>query len=111
MRLIGLLLAALLATTPGLADVGIRYAATGYQQIAATGSAQSLTVPAGSTSAVVCVSTAAIRWRDDGTDPSATVGMPVAAATWPCMLYTGPLANFRFIAQSGSPVLDVAYYR
>lgn len=81
----------------------------GYQQITATGTAQSLTVPSGATIAEICVETAAIRYRDDGTAPTATVGMPAAAGT--CFAYSGPLRAFQFIAQSGSPVVNALYYQ
>lgn len=108
---VALMLIGALSPERALSEVGIRYASVGYQQITATGSAQSLTVPAGATSAEICVSTAAVRWRDDATDPTTSVGMPIAAATWPCKFYTGPLQAFRFIAVSGSPVLDVSYYK
>lgn len=81
----------------------------GYQQITATSSAQSLTVPTGATIAQICVETAAIRYRDDGTAPTASVGMPVAAGT--CFAYSAPLRAFQFIAQSGSPVLNILYYQ
>lgn len=81
----------------------------GYQQITATSSPQSLTVPTGATIAQFCIETAAIRYRDDGTDPSTTVGMPAAAGG--CFSYSGPLRSFRFIAQTGSPVVNVLFYQ
>jgi len=81
----------------------------GYQQITSLSSASSLTVPTYSTAAIVCVETANVRWRDDGTAPTTTVGMPVAAGQ--CFAYTGSLSAIQFIAQSGSPVVNVAYYR
>lgn len=80
----------------------------GYQQLTSISSATSLTVPTGATIAEICVETAAVRYRDDGTDPSATVGMPVSAGT--CFAYSGPLRAIRFIAVSGSPVVNVLYY-
>jgi hypothetical protein len=92
------------------APPSLGYVALGYQQITATGTAASLTVPAGAKMAVISVETAAIRWRDDGVDPTTTVGMPVAAAATP-IEYSGPLANFRLIAQTGSPIVNVSYYR
>ena len=85
-----------------------------FQQITATtlASATSLTLPTSSTatSALFCVETANVRWRDDGTAPTASVGM-VAPYGQACWLYTGNLAQIQFIASSGSPVLDVTYYR
>lgn len=85
-----------------------------YQQITATtlASATSLTLPTSytATAAMFCVETAAVRWRDDGTAPTASVGM-IAPAGQACWLYTGNLSAIQFIAATGSPVLDVTYYR
>ena len=50
----------------------------------------------------------AVRWRDDGTDPTTTVGMRLKAGAE--LDYAGDLAKLRFIAESGSPSLDVAKY-
>jgi hypothetical protein len=118
MRVLGGLILLLLLSGQALAQGSVKAApypytslpttSAGYQQITATSSAASLTVPSGATIAEFCVETAAIRYRDDGTDPSTTVGMPAAAGT--CFAYSGPLRAFRFIAQTGSPVINVLYY-
>src|SRR5579864_6785505 len=85
--------------------------ALGYQQLSVTsGAAVSLTVPNGATTAVVSVETAAVRWRDDGTAPTTTVGMPIAAAAAP-FVYSGALSAIQFIAQSTTATVDVSYYR
>jgi hypothetical protein len=86
----------------------VQYVPRGYQQVTATASSQGLTVPAGATVALITVSTAAIRWRDDGTPPTAAIGVPIAIAG--TLEYWGTLSAFKFIAQSGSPVLDISYY-
>lgn len=71
--------------------------------------AVSLTVPPGAKYAQINVNGTDMRYRDDGTDPTATVGMPVAqGAGW---FYSGPLSDLTFIAQSGSGTLDVSYYK
>jgi len=86
-----------------------QFAALGYQQITLSG-ASSLTVPAGANFAIIAVDTAAVRWRDDGVAPTASVGMPLSNTGAP-LEYSGPLASIQFIAQTGSPVLNVSYYR
>lgn len=91
------------------ADVGLRYAPLGYQQITSMGTAQSLTVPAGATSAIITAEAQAVRYRDDGTAPTATVGMPVAVAVQ--LQYTGALANIQFIEQTSGAKLNILYYR
>lgn len=62
--------------------------------------------------AQICVETSGVRYRDDGTAPTASVGIPViATSTTPnCFQYAGPLNAIQFIAISGSPTLDVSYY-
>lgn len=65
-------------------------------------------IPALSAWAVICVDTAAIRWRDDGVAPTAAVGMPVAAGQ--CFYYSGTFATLRVIAQTGSPVVNISFY-
>jgi hypothetical protein len=81
----------------------------GYQQITSLGSAVGLTVPTGATFAVISAETAAVRYRDDGTSPTATIGMPIPAGT--TITYSGSLTAIKFIAESGSPVLDISYYK
>lgn len=103
-------IAAVLVASVGKAESPLRLAANGFQAITATGSAQLLTVPAGTTSALICIETANIRWRDDGVAPSTTVGMPLKS-TDACMPYAGPIANWQFIAQSGSPVVSATFYK
>jgi hypothetical protein len=80
----------------------------GYQQITSLSSAASLTVPSGATAALIVASTQNIRWRDDGTNPTASVGMPVLVDTY--FTYDGDLNRIRFIEQSSGAVLNVSYY-
>jgi hypothetical protein len=99
------------AATPGLPLVPL-----GYCQITlgadAVGFAAACTngLPASANVAVISVETAAVRWRDDGTAPTASIGMPIAAGAVP-FIYTGTPSAIEFIAQSGSPVIDVSFYR
>lgn len=82
----------------------------GYQQLTLSGTASNLTVPAGATMAVMRVETANARWRDDGTAPTTSAGMPMDSTDTVPFEYWGTLAAIQFIAQSGSPVLNVSYY-
>lgn len=65
-------------------------------------------IPARTVWAVICIETAGIRWRDDGTAPTASVGMPIAATQ--CFNYSSTFATLRVIAQSGSPVVNISFY-
>jgi hypothetical protein len=80
----------------------------GYQQITSLSSAAALTVPAGSTCAEIVVEGASIRWREDGTNPTASVGMPMTVGS--SRLHTTSLAAFRAIEQSSGAVLNIHYY-
>jgi hypothetical protein len=89
----------------------------GYCQITATplSSATKLSscsggIPTGATMIAVQAETANIRYRDDGTPPTASVGQLLVTGQNP-MLYTGTLSAIQFIAATGSPVLDVSFYR
>ena len=88
----------------------------GYQQITSLGSATKLTVPqkdlnglAGSPRiAIITPETQAVRWRDDGVAPTATVGMPLAAGV--TLQYDGDLTKIQFIEQNSGAKLNITYY-
>ena len=88
----------------------------GYQQITDLTSAVGLTVPAMDktglrqmpTSALITPLTGAVRWRDDGTNPSSTVGMPLAAGV--TLQYDGNLNGIKFINNGGTAELNISYY-
>lgn len=50
-----------------------------------------------------------IRWRDDGQDPSASVGMLLKAST--VLEYEGNLETIRFIEAAASAKVNVNYYK
>lgn len=82
----------------------------GYQQLtvnASGGAAVGFTVPLGATKAIF-TPVAAVRWRDDGTDPTSAVGYPVT--TGQPYLYDGALAAFKVISQGAATALDISYY-
>lgn len=85
----------------------------GYQQITSVSSAVGLTVPALadgrlSNLAIITPQTQAVRYRDDGTDPSATVGMPLAVGA--TLEYNGDLKKIKFFEQAASAAINVSYY-
>ncbi len=80
----------------------------GYQQITSLSSSTGLTVPSGATLAVVIPEGQNVRWRDDGTAPTSTVGMPLILGT--TLSYDGDLSRIRFIQQTASATLNVSYY-
>jgi hypothetical protein len=97
---------------PGTSIIGGGATPLGYQQISAAtlAAATSLTVPTGATVAVVQVDTAAVYWRDDGSAPTGSSGIRIAAGITQAF---GPdsLIDIQFIkATGGLPVLNVSYY-
>jgi len=80
----------------------------GFQQLTALSAAVALTVPEGADTAMIQAENQQVRWRDDGTNPTATVGMfiPAGQSIW----FTGNLSRVKFIEEAPSAKLDVAYY-
>lgn len=81
----------------------------GYQQITALTAATALTVPAGARIAIIQPEAAGMRWRDDGVDPTATVGMVLALGDAP-LTYNGNLAAIRLIQTATGGILNISYY-
>jgi hypothetical protein len=88
----------------------------GYQQITSLSSATNLTVPQttpnGSNAkpvfALVIAEGQSVRWRDDRTAPTASVGMPLPVGV--PLQYDGDLTNIRFIEQTAGATLNISYY-
>ncbi len=89
----------------------------GYQQLATLSSAVGLTVPARdpltgmdmkANFALIVAETQDVRWRDDGTDPTASVGMLLKAGV--IFQYDGDLKKIKFIETTGSAKVNVSYY-
>lgn len=82
----------------------------GYQQISAATLAAStaLTPPTGARVAQINVEAQAVRWRDDGVAPTATVGMLAPVGT--TFEYDGDLTAIRLIAATAGTILNVSYY-
>jgi hypothetical protein len=88
----------------------------GYQQITSLSAAAGLTVPAVDKSgnkqqptfALIIAEGKDVRWRDDGTNPTASVGMPLAVGV--PLQYDGDLTNIKFIETAASAKLNISYY-
>lgn len=88
----------------------------GYQQITSLSSATGLTVPvvdpnglnAKPSIALITPEGQAVRWRDDGVAPTATVGMPLAVGV--TFQYDGDLTKVKFIEQTAGAKLNISYY-
>ena len=90
----------------------------GYQQITSLSSSTGLTVPTvasapqsanqKATRCIIIAETQAVRWRDDGTAPTATVGYPLAVGSE--LKYDGDLNAIKFIEQTASAKINVTYF-
>ena len=90
----------------------------GYQQIVGAAASTALTVPsvdpstglaAIPTMALIIVENQAVRFRDDGTAPTAAIGMPISVGT--AFFYDGDLKKIRFIQQAATATINVLYYK
>lgn len=82
----------------------------GYQQITSLGSAVGLTLTnPGSNLCLIQPETQSVRWRDDGTAPTATVGNLIAAGD--VLEYVGKLESIQIIETTASAKVNVNYYR
>lgn len=89
----------------------------GYQQLTSLSSATGLTVPSidpttgltvKANFALITPESQAVRWRDDGTAPTSSVGMPLAAGV--TLQYDGDLSKIKFIEQTGGAKVNISYY-
>lgn len=86
----------------------------GFQQILDLSASVGLTVPTDTktntkpTVAIIHAGTQAVRWRDDGTAPTATVGMRLPVGQE--LFYDGDLNKIRFIEEAASAQLNISYY-
>lgn len=105
-------LAALLVLSPAFADTGLSWLPLGYQQLVLSGGAQSLTIPTGKLPSMVLLEpeVKAVRCRDDGVDPTATVGFLLPVGVSPFQ-YSGTIGALRCIGTDTTAILNVLYYR
>jgi hypothetical protein len=83
----------------------------GYQQIlaAAVDVGSLLTVPPGTSLVTIVPEGQAVRYRDDGVAPTASVGMPLAVGSF--LRYDAQnLQQLKFISQVAGAILNVTYY-
>lgn len=112
MRLRSLLLAAalLLPSLPaGALPPNWQPMFNGYQQLTSLSAATGLTVPASTVEAFIVCTGQTVMWRDDGTNPTATVGMPLLVnQPFP---YIANLAQIKLIETTPSAKCNVSYYK
>lgn len=82
----------------------------GYTQITDVSSAVGVgTIPVGTKLAMIQPTAQNVRWRDDGSSPTATVGMLLVANDM--LVYSGPLASIKFFEAAGGAKLNISFYK
>jgi hypothetical protein len=65
-------------------------------------------IPSGARGVWITPESAGIRFRDDGTDPTASVGQPVAPdQSWP---YIGTLSALKLVAKAGTVTVNFLFF-
>lgn len=96
----------------GQSTVPAHMESLGYVQIAATGLASAAglgTIPNHAVMAVIQPTAQNVRYRDDGTNPTASAGMRLVAND--VLFYTGDLSAIKFIEEAASAVLNITFYK
>jgi len=92
-----------------MAGVYAKLRPLGYLQDTTIDAASDLgTIPAGASRALIKVAAQAARWRDDGVNPTAAIGMPLAVGE--LLIYDGNLSTFRIISAVAGAELNVSFY-
>lgn len=82
----------------------------GYVQLASLGTSTSLTgIPTGVLITLIQAEGDDLRWRDDGTDPTAAIGMLLADGQ--TLVYNGNPSEIEIIETTGSGIANVSFYR
>lgn len=84
--------------------------ARGYEQITVSTTVKTLTIPVGTTKAVVLVETQSLRFTDNGTTPTSSVGS-LATSQVEIEVCAPQLGEFRMIRATGTDsAVSVRYY-
>lgn len=84
--------------------------AVGYQQITNLSSVVTLVPPGYARAVLLQAEGENIRWRDDGENPTSTVGMILSSADT-FLFYNGPFNSLRLIEAAVGAILNITYYR
>lgn len=82
---------------------------TGYQQLTSVSTATGFTPPALTNICFIQTETVSVRFRTDGTAPTASVGQLLAVGS--LLQETASLSTIKFIPTSGSTIIDVDCYK
>jgi hypothetical protein len=82
----------------------------GYQQLTSITAAVGLTLPAGTERVILQAEAQNVRWRDDGTPPTATVGNLLIPGAVPLVLDGYDITKVEFIQATSGAILNVSAY-
>lgn len=86
------------------------YLTGGYSQITSLSNAVAIgAIPNGAKKVLIQAEAQNVRYRDDGTDPTATVGMLLAAGS--TLEYTGPMSSLKFIEAASGAKLNIIFQK
>ncbi|HMU86918.1 MAG TPA: hypothetical protein PKC11_04730 [Agitococcus sp.] len=98
-----------MASVGGVATIPGYSKPLGYQQITSLGSAVGFSsVPSRARLVMIQAESQNVRWRDDGVNPTASVGMVIVAND--TLFYTGDFSAIKFIEVTGSAKLNIIFY-
>ena len=80
----------------------------GHQQVTGLNTVKALTVPLGTQRILLVCTAQNVRFRDDGNNPTATVGIQLVAGT--VFRYRGDPSAIKFIEETASAVLEASFY-
>ncbi|MCK5610647.1 hypothetical protein KAR91_52730 [Candidatus Pacearchaeota archaeon] len=81
----------------------------GFEQITTITTSTGITAPEGTVLAIINVEAQAVRWRGDGTAPTATIGMNRAVGD--TFEYNGDFSKLNFIETVVGAILNISYYK
>jgi hypothetical protein len=83
--------------------------ACGYLQMTTLTASIGMTIPDNASSALIQCEAQPVRWRDDGTDPTSTVGMMMAVGD--LLQYDGTkMSTLKFIETAVGAKLNISFY-
>ncbi len=84
----------------------------GYTQLTTVGTAGGVglgTIPANSRIVLIQAEAQNIRWTDDGSAPTASVGMILVANS--TLIYSGPMSSVKLIQVAGGGIVNLTFYQ
>lgn len=80
-----------------------------FEQVTGLSAAKGITRPSRANKALIQTESQPVRWRDDGTDPTAAIGMRLLVGE--TLVYSvDDFSKIKFIEEAASAKLNISYY-